>query len=60
MQTGVIVTAVIAFLIAAYEVSWIGESSLGVILVALAAIVGFQGVVLYSVLGSKTSRNPGD
>ena len=53
MQAVIVISTVIAFLIALYELSWISESSLGIVLVLLALVVGFQGIVLYNVLESK-------
>jgi hypothetical protein len=50
MQAAVIVSIAIAFLLALYELSWISESSLGIVLVGLAIAVGVQGIALYSIL----------
>lgn len=47
MQVALTVSAVLAFLIALYELTWIGKSSLAVVLLLLALIVGFLCLALY-------------
>lgn len=47
MQVGLIISAVVAFLIALYELSWIGKSSLALVLLPLALIVGFLAIAIY-------------
>lgn len=53
MKTTSLVTAGIAFLIALYEFSWIGNSSLAIVILGLAVLVGIQGAILSSIAPSK-------